>query len=302
MQSDDIVWQLINKGFCSFKAKIENNTFCKNQYNVTGLCNRTSCPLANSKYATIIEKDGVCYLYMKEVERSHTPSKLWDMIKLSNNYKDALAQIDQHLMYWPKHLIHRNKQRLTKIWQYLIRMRRLRSKVRTSVTTINQKVERREKVREAKALKAAGLENQIKSELLDRLKQGTYGGIYNFDSQSFQEVLDEEGIEDEAMFLPEGEEEVDDEFVEDYNDDFDDLEGDSDASDINSDDIPSDMEDGDDDDESEEDVRPAKQQPKKRAAPASSDEKKRPTKKPKRAHVNIEYEEEMEPQTSRQTL
>jgi protein MAK16 len=215
-------------------------------------------------------KLGVCYLYMKEVERSHTPSKLWDMIKLSPNYKDALAQIDQHLMYWPKHLIHRNKQRLTKIWQYLIRMRRLRSKVRTTVSTINQKVERREKVRESKALKAASIENQIKSELLDRLKQGTYGGIYNFDSQSFREVLDEEGIEDEAMFLPNGEEEVDDEFVEDYNDDFDDLEesdvsdgegGSEDASDDDSDEIPS--------------TKSAK----KRSAPSpTADEKKRPSK------------------------
>eukprot|EP01122_Echinamoeba_exundans_P005136 TRINITY_DN1530_c0_g1_i3.p1 TRINITY_DN1530_c0_g1~~TRINITY_DN1530_c0_g1_i3.p1 ORF type:complete len:231 (-),score=59.68 TRINITY_DN1530_c0_g1_i3:41-733(-) len=224
---------------------------------------------------------------MKEVERSHTPSKLWDIIKLSPNYKDALAQIDQHLLYWPKHLIHRNKQRLTKIWQYLIRMRRLRSKVRTSVSTINQKVERREKVREAKALKAASIENQIKSELLDRLKQGTYGGIYNFDSQSFREVLDEEGIEDEAMFLPEGEEEVDDEFVEDYNDDFDDLDG-SDVSDAED---GSELEPSDDDS----DDLPLTKTAKKRAAPAAtSDEKKRPSKKPKRAHVNIEYEEEME--------
>lgn len=163
---------------------------------------------------------GVCYLYTKEVERSHTPSKLWDITKLSSNYKDALKQIDDHLLYWPKHLIHRNKQRLTKIWQYLIRMRRLRSKVRTSVSTVNQKVERREKVREGKALKAASIENQIKSELLDRLKQGTYGGIYNFDAESFGQVLDEEGIEDEALFLPEGEEEIsdDDEFISDFND------------------------------------------------------------------------------------
>lgn len=37
MQNDDIVWDIINHGFCSFKNKVaEERTFCSNEYNVTG--------------------------------------------------------------------------------------------------------------------------------------------------------------------------------------------------------------------------------------------------------------------------
>eukprot|EP00501_MAST-03F_sp_TOSAG23-6_P001061 GSMAST32.ASY1.ANO1.1104.1 assembled CDS len=202
MQHDPVIWKLIGgqKGsgnFCSFKTKVaKDQDFCRNPYNVSGLCNKQSCPLANSRYATIREEKAVCYLYIKTIERAHSPKNLWEKIKLPKNYAKALAIIDENLQYWGKFMLHKNKQRLTKIHQYLIRQRKLALK------------------------RAACLDQTIQAELLDRLKSGTYGDIYNFNENVFSNTMDEAEIskmEEEESFgaseFVEGDFESDDEFT-----------------------------------------------------------------------------------------
>lgn len=182
MASDEIVWQIINQQFCSFKLKTpKQQNFCRNEYNVTGLCNRQSCPLANSRYATIRSnpETGTIYLYMKTIERQHMPSKLWEKIKLSQNYGKALEQIDARLIYWPKFLIHKCKQRLTRLTQVAIRSRRLAQEEERLgekvVPKLAPKVRRREVTRERKAEAAAKVERAIERELIERLRSGAYG-------------------------------------------------------------------------------------------------------------------------------
>jgi protein MAK16 len=337
MASDELVWSIIGHDFCSKRLVLPGNTgknqkstkstFCRDEHNVTGLCNRQSCPLANSRYATIRAdpSNGRLYLYMKTVERAHLPSKWWEKIRLSGNYTKALQQVDERLIYWPKFLVHKCKQRLTRLTQVRVRAQRLAKEEErlgeTTVAKLAPKVRRREETRERKAEAAAKIERAIERELVERLRSGAYGdrplnveesvwrkvmrGLERTQEGVVDEDLDdgiEEEDEEELEYEREGEDR-DVEFVSDLeeSDDEDDMEdftdwlgGQSGDEEAGASDDEDDSADSDaDEEEEDEDTAALKKKleslkRKRPAAPPSKPEKrKKGSKGPKQ---NIEYE------------
>ncbi|KAL2393283.1 Protein MAK16 [Exophiala dermatitidis] len=313
MASDEIVWQVINQQFCSFKLKLntKEQNFCRNEYNLTGFCNRQSCPLANSRYATVRPdpETGALCLFIKSPERAHLPSKWWEKIRLANNYEKALAQIDEKLIYWPKFYIHKCKQRLTRLTQVAIRQRRLAKEEERLgeklVPKLSSKIRRREETRERKAESAAKVERAIERELIDRLRSGAYGDRpINVEENVWKKVLrgleraekGEEELEedDEELLEDEDEAEGEVEYVSDLEasgdemEDFDDwFDGESAEDDDETGASEDSEDDEEDDDEDEEGDAAAQGKKRKRVAPPAKPRKKQT------GRVEIEYETEL---------
>ena len=179
--------------------------------------------MANSRYSTVYEEKGVCYLKMKTAERAHTPKDLWESVKLDPSYNKALEQIDTELQYWPKFLVHKCKQRFTRLRQILVKRRKIKLEGSAEYRIVSHKAERRENIRLAKTTKSAMIENQVKNGLLENLKNDKYKGIYNVNKKEFEKALENENEQ----------EQVDEEFNEEdyepgYINDFSDEEGEDD--------------------------------------------------------------------------
>ncbi|SOV10486.1 nucleolar preribosomal assembly protein, putative [Plasmodium sp. gorilla clade G2] len=291
MNNDSVTWEILGKGKCSFKKKVDTEIFCLNEYNVTGLCTKSNCPLSNSVYSTIILDKGEIYLYMKSVERAHLPSALWSRVLLSLNKKEAFNVIYKELKFTQniKH-IKKCMKRYIRIKEILKRSRKLILQKQVKIMPIKKKTERRDKTREKKALKAANLLNNVEKELLNRLNTGIYGSLYKFltpkkkmknkdseltkifdvmeenkdelkkkgkkgkDENVNYETMSQEGEETDVDVDMDDEEDVDDDDEEDVDDDDEEDVDDDDDEDVDEDDDDEDIDvDMDDEDVDDDD-------------------------------------------------
>ena len=187
---------------------------------MTGLCNRNSCPLSNSRYATVYENKGICYLKIKTPERAHTPKLLWESIKLDPSYNKALEQIEKELEFFPKFLKHKCKQRFTRLRQVLVKSRKMKLEGSEEYQIVSRKAEKREKRRLVKAEKSAVIESHIAQELLKNLKEGKYDDIYNINKNIRDKIMEKETIVDEGIKEEDYDEnDFDKGYIEDFSED-----------------------------------------------------------------------------------
>ncbi|ORD95091.1 mitogen_activated protein kinase [Enterospora canceri] len=173
---DRKIWDSIgNKKTCAYRMGSRKDTLCKNKYNLTGICSEFSCPLANTKYATIRFENEKVLLCVKEPERSTTPVTMWEEIELGYDYKKALETIENKLADFDQIAIDRCKNRLTQCFEALERIIEMSKTPQDQLVARKKRMTRREKVRALKALNTINFEKEVGDELMERLKTGVYG-------------------------------------------------------------------------------------------------------------------------------
>lgn len=172
---DESIWNQIGgiKNRCTHKKKTRTEIFCNNVYNVSGVCNEKSCPIANTKYATVREENEMMFLYIKEPERMATPEKMYEKIELGTDYDVALKTIEEELEYWDPYLIHKCKQRYTKLFKYLVRKEEILEKGKVLKPRQTKKLKKDRKAGK-ETLEKTNIRLNLKEELLKRLEEGAY--------------------------------------------------------------------------------------------------------------------------------
>lgn len=173
---DKKIWDTIGgKKQCSFKIHTKTAQVCKNKYNLTGLCDEFSCPLANPEYATIRLIDQEIFLYVKNSEKLDKPAEVWEETNLGYDYTAALKTLEEKLKDYDENTLKRCKQKMTYFFECLVRMNEINEAPQEQLVVRKKKMNRREKVRALKALNTINFEKEIGEELMQRLKEGVYG-------------------------------------------------------------------------------------------------------------------------------
>ncbi|KAG0440005.1 Protein mak16 [Dictyocoela muelleri] len=218
--SDENIWKMIggDKNYCTYKLKTDTISLCKNKYNVTGICDRISCPLANSKYATIKEENGKIFALLKEPERNNTPSNRYEKIEIID-----FNQIDEILKYFNKDIIHRCKQRYVKLIKCLERKEIIDKEGVPEIIPKRKRQLRIERSRGKKEFMKLDIKKQVQEELIERMKIGMYGdqlveklkGTYERDKKRklkrrkfYADFINEKGKRDEKELEKEIEKEI----------------------------------------------------------------------------------------------
>ena len=103
------------------------------------------------------------------IERAHLPAELWERLEIPLDYEEAYHLIRGKLRYWEPHHAERCLLRLKKYREMYSRVRHMKQQATTRTRTIKRKVEKREMIRQEKALRAAQIEKTVEKELLKQL-------------------------------------------------------------------------------------------------------------------------------------
>lgn len=119
-------------------------------------------------------------MFVKKKIKESIDSPKWIKFKLSFNYIEALAQIEEILQKWPRIFVNLNKLRLLNMFQYMIKSHFFKKKMNFYIHKELKNKEKKFSYQLLKKSRKIDKYSLLKATLLERLKSGSYGNIYNF--------------------------------------------------------------------------------------------------------------------------